>query len=106
MGILDLSKHLRDHANPTNNISELKGTILGIDASILSVRFVKSDQRVIDRYHMLPKVPYLELIHEYFGGIISLFKKYDITSDLLYDCLIALELLYKSRCYHKCTYDP
>ena len=27
---------------------------------------------------MLPKVPYLELIHEYFGGIISLFKKYYI----------------------------
>ena len=78
MGILDLAPHLRDKRNPTNNLSELKGKILGIDVSILSVRFVKSDPRVIGRYHMLPKVPYLELIHEYFGKIINLFKKYDI----------------------------
>ncbi len=78
MGILDLAPHLRDKRNPTNNLSELKGKILGIDVSILSVKFVKSDPRVIDRYHMLPKVPYLELIHEYFGKIINLFKKYDI----------------------------
>ena len=35
--------------------------------------------------HMLPKVPYLELIHEYFGGIISLFKKYDIKCVFILD---------------------
>ena len=85
MGIKDLAPHLRDYKNPVNHLSEIKHKVLGIDVSILSVRFLVGNSNAIDRYHMLPKVPYLELIHGYFGNIISVFQKYNVSCVFVFD---------------------
>ena len=85
MGINDLAPHLRDYKNPSNHLSEIKDKVLGIDVSILSVRFLVGDSNVIDRYHMKPKVPYLELIHGYFGNIISVFQKHNVSCVFVFD---------------------
>ena len=48
--------------------------------TVTSIFFKNSLSKIGLDSEGLPNVPYLELlIHEYFGKIINLFKKYDIT---------------------------
>ena len=59
MGINGLPKMLRDRNTPTDKIRKIKGCTLGIDSSILSAVFLYSNANAVERYHMVPRMPYL-----------------------------------------------
>ena len=78
MGINGLPKMLRDRNTPTDKIRKIKGCTLGIDSSILSAVFLYSNANAVERYHMVPRMPYLELIDAHYDPIIQFFNHLDI----------------------------
>ena len=78
MGINGLPKMLRDRNTLTDKIRKIKGCTLGIDSSILSTVFLYSNANAIERYHMVPRMPYLTLIDAHYDPIIQFFNNLDI----------------------------
>lgn len=85
MGINGLPPLLRDPKNLRHDLKDCRAGTVGIDCSILTVKFLHSDPMHIDRYHMLPRVPYGELLHNYFNRFISFFKKYSMPVIFVFD---------------------
>ncbi len=78
MGITGLSVLMRNKNAPTCKIKRVRGVTLGVDSSILSAKFLYSHTTAIERYHMVPRMPYLTLIDTYYDPIIQYFKTLDI----------------------------
>lgn len=84
MGVLDLSKHLRDGSKKKNNLKELKGKRVGVDLSVwLHELYARQD--FAHDFHCLPPVDLFNHVAWLLDEYHSLFKTNSVTMVLFAD---------------------
>jgi 5'-3' exonuclease len=78
MGVQDLSKEFRPSRELTSNISQLRGKIVGIDASIYLNKALNSSPEISLLFHQEPSVTVGHLIRKYFDRFYRIFEANDI----------------------------